>query len=86
MQVHLSLPKEQPLKKFTLNLDAAVVILLLFLTAFGLNLYQYSKYQELKDENFRLQLQGLEDRMNLDSMELALKRLNKALAAKEAAE
>ncbi|MBV1789290.1 hypothetical protein KQ940_14630 [Marinobacterium sp. D7] len=74
------------MKKFTLNLDAAVVILLLFLTAFGLNLYQYGKYQELKDENFRLQLQGLEDRMNLDSMELALKRLNKALAAKEAAE
>ncbi|GGC10292.1 hypothetical protein GCM10011352_40980 [Marinobacterium zhoushanense] len=67
------------MKKLTLNLDAAVVIFLLFLTAFGLNLYQYSKYQELTDENYRLQLQGLEDRMNLDSMRFALERLNKRL-------
>lgn len=69
------------MKKFTLNLDAAVVILLLFLTAFGLNLYQYSKYKALADENFRLQLQGVEDRLNLDSLTYTVERLNKQLKA-----
>ncbi|KEA62455.1 hypothetical protein ADIMK_3346 [Marinobacterium lacunae] len=73
------------MKKFTLHLDAAVVILLLFLVAFGLNLYQYSKYKELKDENFRLQIQGVEDRMNLDSLRYTLKNLKQKLDAKEQA-
>lgn len=68
-----------PLKKFTLNLDAAIVIALLVLASIGGNAYQYMEYKELKDENFRLQLQGLEDKMNLDSQENYIKRLNAKL-------
>ncbi|WP_432697100.1 hypothetical protein ACQUQP_01735 [Marinobacterium sp. YM272] len=67
------------MKKFTLNLDAAIVIALLVLASIGGNAYQYMEYKELKDENFRLQLQGLEDKMNLDSQENYIKRLNAKL-------
>jgi hypothetical protein len=74
------------LKKFTLHLDAAIVIALLFLLTLGLNLYQYREYKALKDENYRLQLQGLEDSLNLDSMRSHIERLNGRIERLEAAQ
>ncbi|WP_207062951.1 hypothetical protein [Motiliproteus sp. SC1-56] len=61
-------------KKFTLHLDAILVIALLFAVSLGLNAYQYYQYKSLLNENYRLQLQGLEDNLNLDSLRRALER------------
>lgn len=67
------------MKKFSLNLDAAIVLSVLGLASLGGNAYQHLQYKDLQDENFRLQLQGLEDRMNLDSQQHYIKRLNTKL-------
>lgn len=72
------------MKKFTLHLDAAIVIALLVALSLGMNAYQYTQYKSLKDENFRLQLQGLEDRMNLDSQQNFIKRQNAKIERLEA--
>ncbi|WP_133297466.1 hypothetical protein [Motiliproteus coralliicola] len=59
-------------KQFVLNLDAAVVIAVLFAVTLGFNALQYSFNVELTSENQRLQWQGLEDKLNLDSLSGAL--------------
>lgn len=72
------------MKKFTLHLDAAIVIALLVALSLGMNAYQYTQYKSLKDENFRLQLQGLEDRLNLDSQQSFIKHQNAKIERLEA--
>ncbi|MEH6626019.1 MAG: hypothetical protein V7739_06235 [Motiliproteus sp.] len=63
-------------RKFVLHLDALVVIALLFVLTLGMNYAQYRIYAELAAENRALQVQGLEDRFNLDSMQSYIDRLN----------
>lgn len=43
------------MKKFELNLDAAVVILVVFLISFGFNFYQRYQYSDLLKEHISLQ-------------------------------
>ncbi len=62
-------------KKFELNLDALVVIALLFVFALGMNFAQYRIYTELTAENRNLQIQGLEDKFNLDSIQIYIDQL-----------
>ncbi len=62
-------------KKFELNLDALLVIALLFVLSLGLNFVQYSLYSELLDENFKLYYQSIEDKLNLDSNQTYIKHL-----------
>ncbi len=64
-------------KKFELNLDAVVVLTLLFLLALGMNFVQYRVYVELAAENRKLQSQGLVDRLNLESQQDYIDRLKK---------
>lgn len=61
-------------KQIVLNLDAALMIVVLFVATLGLNALQYSFNAELTGENQRLQWQGLEDKLNLDSLRGALER------------
>ncbi|WP_421867729.1 hypothetical protein [Motiliproteus sp.] len=71
-------------KQFVLNLDAAVVIAVLFALTLGLNALQYHWGSDLTNENYRLQLQGLEDELNLDSLRSALERHRAELKACQA--
>ncbi|MEH6471358.1 MAG: hypothetical protein V7752_08910 [Halopseudomonas sp.] len=62
-------------KKFELNLDALLVIVVLFVLALGMNVTQYKIYAELAAENQNLQVQGLEDKLNLESMQTYIDQL-----------
>jgi hypothetical protein len=66
-------------KKFTLHLDALLVIVFLFVAILGLVLYQQSEIKTLTLENKELQWKGLEDSLNLDSQASYIKKLQKQL-------
>ncbi len=56
-------------KTYVLHLDAIVVIALLFVLALGMNFFQYRVYAELVMENKQLQMKGMENELNLSSMQ-----------------
>lgn len=66
-------------KKFELNLDAALVITLLFVITLGLNVFQYFNYQEVLTENIKLQLQSVQDQLNLESKNSYIAQLTKEI-------
>lgn len=66
-------------KKYELHLDAAIVLLLLFLFSLGMNYMQYRNYKTVSDENYRLQLKGLENSLNLKSQQTFIEKLKKQL-------
>ncbi len=47
------------MKKFALHIDALAVIIIVFLTSFGFNLYQRYQYSDLLKEHIGLQFQVL---------------------------
>jgi len=47
------------MKKFTLHIDALAVIIIVFVTSFGFNLYQRYQYSDLLKEHIGLQFQVL---------------------------
>lgn len=47
------------MKKLALHIDALAVIIIVFLTSFGFNLYQRYQYSDLLKEHIGLQLQVL---------------------------
>lgn len=57
------------MKKFELNLDALIVVILLFVVSLGMNFIQYRIYSEMARENVKLQIQGQLDQLNLSSMQ-----------------
>ncbi|WP_432471539.1 hypothetical protein [Amphritea sp. HPY] len=57
------------MKKFELNLDALIVVILLFVVSLGMNFIQYRVYSETARENVKLQIQGQLDQLNLSSMQ-----------------
>lgn len=62
-------------KKFVLHLDAIFVIALLFVVTLGVNFAQYRIYSELATENRKLQMDGLVDKFNLESMQKTIDQL-----------
>ncbi|WP_413700082.1 hypothetical protein ACLKMH_22820 [Psychromonas sp. KJ10-10] len=66
-------------KKFTLHLDALLVIVLLFVVLLGLVLFQQSEINTLTLENKERQWQSLEDSLNLDSQASYIKKLQAQL-------
>ena len=62
-------------KRFELHLDAAIAIALVFALSLGINYFQYRIYQDLASENYGLQVQGLEDKFNLESMQSYIDKL-----------
>lgn len=57
------------LKKFELNLDAVIVIALLFILSLGVNYVLYSLYSAEAKANVRLEIQTQVDQLNLASMQ-----------------
>jgi hypothetical protein len=47
------------MKKFALHIDALAVIIIVFVTSFGFNLYQRYQYSDLLKEHIGLQFQVL---------------------------
>lgn len=66
-------------KKFTLHLDAILVLSLLFVMLIGFCFFQQSQVNILIQENERLQWQSVEDSFNLSSQEGYIKKLQKQL-------
>ena len=53
-------------KKITLNLDAAIVIILVFIVSFGFNLYQRYQYSQVFQENMDLRWDNQNMKINWD--------------------
>ena len=66
-------------KKFTIHLDALLVVLILFFSSLALNYFQQSQVTALTEENSQLQWKGIEDSMNLSSQEKYIKTLKAKL-------
>ncbi|WP_417360377.1 hypothetical protein [Gallaecimonas pentaromativorans] len=62
-------------RKFTLHLDALMVIALLFIASVAFNLIQLHQVRSLTQENLDLQMQALVDKFNLESQKAALDKL-----------
>ncbi|WKE64013.1 hypothetical protein PVT67_09905 [Gallaecimonas kandeliae] len=64
-------------KKFTLHLDALLVIGLLFVASVGFNAFQQYQIGQITQENLDLQMQGEVDKLNLASQQATIDRLVK---------
>ncbi|PKF61242.1 hypothetical protein CW745_11455 [Psychromonas sp. psych-6C06] len=67
-------------KKFSLHLDAILVLLVLFILMIGGLFFQQSQVSKLTSENELLQWQALEDSFNLSSQKNYIKKLEAQLA------
>lgn len=63
------------MKKFELNLDAVIVIVLLFVLSLGVNFVLYRLYSTEAKTSFRLEIQSQIDQLNLASMKAYIKKL-----------
>ena len=70
-------------KKFTLHLDAILVLSLLFLLMIGLAFFLQSQVSSLTQENQKLQWQSVEDSFNLSSQKGYIKKLEAKLAEQD---
>ncbi len=66
-------------KKFTVHLDAVLVIIILFVASVGLNVFQQSQLEELSLDNEKLQWQDLANSLNMGSKDTYIKKLEKQL-------
>lgn len=67
-------------RKFSLHLDAIIVLSLLFMLMLGLSVFLQSQVSTLTKENKKLQWQSLEDSFNLSSQQQYIKKLEAQLA------
>lgn len=67
-------------KKFSLHLDAILVLLVLFILMIGGLFFLQSQVSKLTSENELLQWQALEDSFNLSSQKNYIKKLEAQLA------
>ena len=63
------------MKKFELNLDAVIVIALLFVLSLGVNYVLYRAYSTEAKANVRLQIQAQVVQLNLASQKAYIKKL-----------
>ncbi|UTW03310.1 hypothetical protein KDX31_18660 [Amphritea atlantica] len=64
------------MKKFELNLDAVIVMILLFVLSLGVNFVLYRLYSSEAKANVKLQIQSQVDQLNLASMQAYIDKLN----------
>lgn len=62
-------------RRFTIHLDAVVVIAVLFISSLGFNYFQSKQVQELGWQVFRQDLKLLENDMNLSSQKHYIEKL-----------
>lgn len=67
-------------KKFTVNLDAILVIALLFFVSMGLSAFLYTQVDALTAENKQIKWQGVEDSFNLSSQKTYIKKLEEQIS------
>lgn len=63
------------MKKFELNLDAVIVIALLFILSLGVNYVLYCLYSAEAKANVKMQIQNQVDQLNLASQKAYIKKL-----------
>ncbi|WP_290697189.1 hypothetical protein [Amphritea sp.] len=63
------------MKKFELNLDAVIVLALLFVLSLGVNYVLYSLYSAEAKANVKMQIQNQVDQLNLASQKAYIKKL-----------
>ncbi|MBQ0756096.1 MAG: hypothetical protein KBT66_03885 [Amphritea sp.] len=63
------------MKKFELNLDAVIVIALLFVLSLGVNYVLYRLYSTEAKANVKMQIQNQVDQLNLASQKAYIKKL-----------
>ena len=63
------------MKKFELNLDAVIVIALLFVLSLGVNYVLYRLYSAEAKANVKMQIQSQVDQLNLASQKAYIKKL-----------
>ena len=66
------------MKKFELNLDAGIVMVLLFVISLGVNFVLYRLYSSEAQANVKLQIQSQVDQLNLASMQAYIDKLHVA--------
>ena len=69
-------------KKFTVHLDAMLVICILFIASLALNTFLLSQFNQLSKENQKLQWKGVENSFNLSSQETYIEKLRQQLKEK----
>ena len=69
-------------RKFTIHLDAILVITLLFIGSIGLNLFLLQQNKALDDSVFGQKLKLLENEMNLDSQKRYIEKLQNQINEK----
>lgn len=69
-------------RKFSLHLDAIIVLSLLFMMMLGLSYFLQSQVSALTKENEKLQWQSVEDSFNLSSQQQYIKKLEAQLMEK----
>lgn len=70
-------------RKFTIHLDAILVITVLFVCSIGLNVFLLQEASSLGDKNFGQELKLLENEMNLDSQKRYIDKLKKQISEQE---
>ncbi|MDO6562305.1 hypothetical protein Q4488_02810 [Amphritea sp. 1_MG-2023] len=66
------------MKKFELNLDALIVLVLLFVLSLGVNFTLYRLYSSETKANVKMQIQAQVDQLNLASMRAYINKLETA--------
>jgi len=66
-------------RKFTLHLDALIVISLLFTSSIAFNIYQMAELREASNKNFANELKLVENDLNLSSQKAYIEKLKKQL-------
>lgn len=70
-------------KKFTLHLDAMLVLVILFITVIAFVIFLQFQVKSLTEENQQLQWQAVADGFNLDSQAKYIKKLQKQIAEQD---
>ncbi|WP_028863493.1 hypothetical protein [Psychromonas aquimarina] len=66
-------------KKFSIHLDAVLVIVILFCGLISLTIFQQSQINDLTVENQKLQWKGVENSFNLDSQKNYIEKLERQI-------
>lgn len=66
-------------RKFTIHMDALIVLVILFVGCVALTIFQLQQSRSLSDDLFRLELQQVENEMNLSSQKAYIEKLRKEI-------
>lgn len=64
------------MKSYKVNLDALIVIVILFVCSIEANIYLVKQFNDVSDENVRQKLSLMLSEMNLNSQQVYIKKIN----------